>query len=66
MKNRFVEVIDINNKEVDFNLLYTTYRQGCFCLGIESDFEQHIVVDGEMDCVLKFIKEVKLKCIKEM
>lgn len=66
MKNRIVEVIDINNKKVDFNLLYNIYKQGCFCLVINSDFEQHIVVDGEQDCVLGFIKQIEDQCIEEM
>lgn len=66
MKNRIVEVVDINNKKVDFNLLYNTYKQGCFCLTINSDFEQHIVVDGEQGCVLEFIKQIEDQCIEEM
>lgn len=59
MKEHIAEVIDINNKQIDFGEIYQEYKSECFCLAINSDFEQHIIVEGDKDCVLRFTDKVK-------
>ena len=58
-KVHLVEVVDINNKLVSFDEVYREYKSECFCLALNSDFEQHIVVEGDRDCVLRFTDKIK-------
>ena len=58
-KVHLVEVVDINNKLVSFDEVYGEYKSECFCLALNSDFEQHIVVEGDRDCVLRFTDKIK-------
>ena len=58
-KVRLVEVININNKLVSFDEVYREYKSECFCLALNSDFEQHIIVEGDKGCVLRFVDKVE-------
>ena len=58
MKEYFVEIIDINNKQVSFDEIYREYTLECFCLALNTDFEQHVIVEGDKGCVLRFTDKV--------
>ena len=59
MKGYFFEIIDINNKLVSFDEVYGEYKSECFCLALNTDFEQHIIVEGDKGCVLRFTDKVE-------
>ena len=58
-KVRLVEVINIDNKQVSFDEIYKEYKLECFCLALNTDFEQHIIVEGDKGCVLRFTDKVE-------